>query len=437
MIREELVMVCCCDIAGQVRGKGFPLRDLPGRLGKGIGWTPTNIQITAFGPIADTPWGPFGDLFLVPDPATETRVDFEDGSPVEHFLLGDIRHTDGRPWDCCPRTFLRNAHHALEREFGLTLRAAFEHEFFDAGADERTGSSYTLDAIRRQGDFPEVFLAALTRVGLECDSYLGEYGPRQYEVTYAPGSGVACGDQAVILREVARATARRLGHRISFAPAVTPDVVGNGVHIHMSFADGAGQPVTHDPERPHGLSERAASFAAGVLRHAPALCAFTAPSVVSYLRLVPHRWSAAWNNLGFRDREALVRIAPVDERPGGNIAAQYNIEYRAADATASPYLALGAILSAGLEGLRRSLPAPDVTEVDPGTLGEAERATKGLHRLPQSLGEALDALEADEVARSWLPAPFLDVYLRHKRTEIAIMEDLDRDERCRRYADAY
>jgi glutamine synthetase len=437
MIREELVMVCCCEIAGQVRGKGFPLRDLEARLARGVGWTPTNIQITSFGPIADSPWGPFGDLFLVPDPATETRVDFEDGSPVEHFFLGDIRHTDGRPWECCPRTLLKAAHNALQREFGLSLRAAFEHEFHDAGADARTGGSYSLDAVRRQGAFPEVFLAALSAAGLECDSYLPEYGPQQYEVTCAPAVGVTSADHAVVVRELARATARRLGHRVSFAPAVTPDVVGNGVHIHMSLSDAHGTPVTFDAGQPFGLSARAASFAAGILRHAPALCAFTAPSVVSYIRLVPHRWSAAWTNLGFRDREALVRICPVNEFAGGDVAGQYNIEYRAADATASPYLALGALLSAGLEGLRQGLPAPGIMESDPGDLSEAERAARGVARLPQSLAEALDALEADEVARAWLPAELLDAYLRHKRAEIAIMEDVDRDERCRRYADAY
>ena len=76
MIRDELVMVCHCDIAGQTRGKGFPVKHLEARLASGIGWTPTNIMLTSFGPIAEGPWGPFGDLILRPDPATEVRVDF-------------------------------------------------------------------------------------------------------------------------------------------------------------------------------------------------------------------------------------------------------------------------------------------------------------------------------------------------------------------------
>ena len=437
MIREELVMFCHCDIAGQTRGKGFPIRYLDARLASGIGWTPTNIMLTSFGPIADGPWGPFGDLILRPDRQTQVRVDFEDGSAVEHFFLADILETDGRPWDCCPRNFLRGALADLEAETGLAMLASFEQEFYYHGAEERLGSAYNLDAIRRHGSFGETFLGALGAAGLACDSYLAEYGPRQYEATLEPARGLAPADQAVILRELARATARRLDSRVSFAPAVTPDVVGNGVHIHMSLLDGNGQPAAYDPDAPYGLSERAGSFVAGVLRHAPALCALTAPSVVSYLRLVPHRWSAAWNNLGYRDREAMVRICPVNETAGRPVAPQYNVEYRASDATANPYLALGAIVHAGLEGLRQGLASPEVTATDPETLSGAERGRLGIVRLPQSLEEALDALEADRIARNWFPEALLDAYLRHKRCEIGIMAELERDERCARYAEAY
>src|SRR6266511_4401226 len=89
MPREHLVMFCYCDIAGQVRGKGFPVSQLPKRLRTGIGWTPTNIMLTAFGPIAESPWGPFGDLVVMPDPATQVDVEFGEDHPREHFFLGD------------------------------------------------------------------------------------------------------------------------------------------------------------------------------------------------------------------------------------------------------------------------------------------------------------------------------------------------------------
>ena len=110
---EELAMVCCCDLSGHVKGKAFPVADLESRLVKGVGWVPTNAQITAFNSIADTPFGALGDLLLIPDPEAEAKVDFGDGSPLEYFYLGDIRHTDGTPWACCPRSILKEALDAL------------------------------------------------------------------------------------------------------------------------------------------------------------------------------------------------------------------------------------------------------------------------------------------------------------------------------------
>jgi glutamine synthetase len=106
MLREELIFVGTCDIAGHVRGKGFPASELSSRRKKGIGWTHSNLMQTAFGPIFDTPFGTGGDLMIVPDPAAEVRVDFADCSAPEHFFLGDIENTDGSPWECCPREFL-------------------------------------------------------------------------------------------------------------------------------------------------------------------------------------------------------------------------------------------------------------------------------------------------------------------------------------------
>ena len=127
MIREELIFVATCDISGLVRGKGFPARELPLRLKKGVGWTGSNLMMSPFGPIWDTPFGTAGDFMIVPDPAVEVRVDFADGSAIEHFFLGDICNTDGSTWECCPRDFLRRAVQQLEELASLRMIAAFEH----------------------------------------------------------------------------------------------------------------------------------------------------------------------------------------------------------------------------------------------------------------------------------------------------------------------
>ncbi len=139
MLREELVFVATCDMSGHVRGKAFPAREIDVRRNKGIGWTHSNLMMSAFGPIWETPFGTSGDLMIVADEGAEVRVDFQDGSVPEHFFLGDIRNTDGTEWECCPRAFLRRAVAALDQAAGLSLTAAFEQEFVYTGTDDRPG----------------------------------------------------------------------------------------------------------------------------------------------------------------------------------------------------------------------------------------------------------------------------------------------------------
>ena len=424
MIREELVFVATCDISGHARGKGFPARDLPARLKKGVGWTGSNLMMSPAGPIWDTPFGTAGDLMIVPDPAAEIRVDFADGSAVEHFFLGDIRTTDGEPWECCPRDFLRRAVRDLEEASGLRLLAAFEQEFLYTGIDERPGDAYALGAFRRQGDFGETFIAALRAAGPVPDSFLAEYGPRQFEVTVAPQPALTAADHAVITREMARAAAHRLGHRAIFSPKPAPDNVGSGVHIHMSLWDGAGRPATYAPGEAMELSQPAQHFAAGILHHLPAICAVTAPSPVSYLRLVPNAWAPTAIDLMRQDRGACLRICPVFAADSAqDIADQFNLEFRACDAAASPYLALGAVIFAGTDGIRRamSLPPPHTTP----------------QSLPQSLDQALDLFAASEAVGGWFGPLHKEAYLRFKRVEAEKIAALSPSELCAHYAEIY
>ena len=438
MKREEIVMLCTSDLSGQVRGKGFPARNLEARLNKGVGWTPTNSMITAHGPIAPSPWGPFGDLVLLPDPETRVRVDFGEQHAAEHFVMGDIRHLDGKPWAVCPRSFLKRVIAALEARHGLKVEAAFEHEFVYEAMEERPNASYALDSFRRQDTFGETYLGAMREAGLSLDTFMPEYGPKQYEVTVGPATGVRAADHAVAVREIARAVAGRLGSRASFTPILRPDAVGNGVHVHFSLADAVtGKPVNYDQEHPNGMSATAGSFVAGILAGMPAITAVTAAASISYLRLTPNRWSAAYNNLGFRDREVGVRICPVFETAGTDVARQYHFEYRAADAAASPYLVLGAILAAGLHGLDKGLPIPRVCEGAPQNLTEAQRAELGIVRLPQSLSEALDLFEADVDLTESFAAELKSAYLAHKRFEAGMMETLTPEEQCEKYRLAY
>lgn len=435
MKRESLIMVCTCEIAGRVRGKGFPATNREQRLKTGVGWVPTNTMISCFGPIGDTPFGATGDLILVPDAKTEVHVEFGPDHAPEHFFLGDIRETDGRPWACCPREFLRGGLAALKEAAGLQLYSAFEQEFVYSGIEAMPAAPYGLDAYRRQGIFGEAFVAALRQAKVVPDTFLPEYGARQFEVTCEPALGITSADHAVVVREMARAVAERLGHRAIFAPILDPKGVGNGVHIHLSFQDEAGRPVMHDPNGAYGLSPVATQFMAGVLHHLPAICAVTAPSTVSYFRLTPNRWAPTYAYIADRDREASLRVCPVLNLPGSDAARQFNIEFRPADAAASPYLALGAVVHAGVAGIRSKLALPKSLDVP--RLSEAERENAGIRHLPRSLAEALDNLEATPEARDWFGPTYLEAYLRHKRAEIKMVAGLDEAEQCARYALVY
>jgi glutamine synthetase len=125
------------------------------------------------------------------------------------------------------------------------------------------------------------------------------------------------------------------------------------------------------------------------------------------------------------------------ELAGAEPAPQLRLEYRGADAAANPYLALGAIVRAGVDGVRRGLPAPPILDRDPAELAEGEASRYGVGALPASLEESLQALAGDETVRGWMPPLLYDAYLAVKRTELETVAALDLGEVCRRYAAVY
>ncbi|MBV9250585.1 MAG: hypothetical protein JO227_15215, partial [Acetobacteraceae bacterium] len=163
---------------------------------------------------------------------------------------------------------------------------------------------------------------------------------------------------------------------------------------------------------------------AGVLHHLPAIAAVTAPSPVSYLRLTPNRWAPTAIDIVQQDRGAALRVCPVFAATDAEgTARQFNIEFRVSDGAASPYMALGAVLFAGADGLHRELSLPDET-------GSARP-------LPRSLADALKGMEESEALRAWFGPVFLEAYLRHKRSELAHAAAFSVTELCQRYADVY
>jgi glutamine synthetase len=433
----ELVALVCCDLGAIVRGRSVFADDLGEHLLAGVGWVPANHALTPLGPLAQNdPFGSTGDLRLLPDASTRVRVEADGDASALELLLCDIVETDGRPWQCCPRSFLREALGELERELGARLLASFEHEF-QLLLDSPPPLPFTLEAQRRAEPFATDVMRALLEAGVEPERFISEFAPHQFEIPVAPSEGLASADRAVVLREVVREVARGRGLRASFVPLLDPEHAGNGVHIHLSLLDADGHSVFYDAGRPACLSELGGSFAAGILLHARALSALTASSPVSGERLQPHHWSAGAVCLAERNREALLRVPPLVSLGGADPAGQLHIEYRGADAAANPHLALGAILRAGLEGIRAQLPTPPILDRDPAQLDAQEAERFGVGALPATLEESLQALADDAGARAWMPPLLYDAYVSVKRSELLAAGELDMKELCERYAAIY
>jgi glutamine synthetase len=434
---EGLIYLLWSDLVGVTRTRGIPLRAYERRLEAGLGWANAGQAMTPFEHLADNPWGPVHEVRQIPDPETRFTIPASAGDPALHAVICDSRPMLGADWSCCTRTFLRNALADFEAETGLGVVAAFELEFLLEGEGFEPESPFSFDAAAAQHSFLTEIEAACTEAGAPPETVEPEYGRGQYEVSCEPRPALRAADAALVTRETIRTIARRRGLRASFTPKPTPSHVGNGCHIHMSFSNKDGRNVTHDPAGSLGLSDIARQFGAGLLAHMDALLAITAPSPISYLRLGPHKWSTGYRSIGVQNREAAVRIMPGHATDPAAAAAAVNLEFRAADCTASPYLALGMLIRAGLDGIRRSLPVEAVVEVDPADMTEEARSAAGITELPATLRKSLAAFADDPVARGWFSDELYQAYTSIKSWEAEFAETVASDRVLSQYRAAY
>ena len=429
----SLTFIGTCDLVAITRGRAIRSEEFASHLRRGVGWVPADLAQTTFGSLAvPNPFGVMGDIRLLPVESAECRLPGLAGRPSTQLVLADIVHPDGRAWECCPRHALVEAVRDLDERFGLRVVAAFEQEFTLRGLTPDV--PFSIEAHRVAEPFGSELVEALHASGFEPETWLPEYGVGQYEITIGPADALTAADRAILVRAIARDLAASHGMRAMFAPLVRPDAVGNGVHVHLSLWDRAGRPVTLDPET-RQPSTHAQRFVAGILAHAPALVAWTAPSVVSSIRLAPGRWSSAAAFFGNVNREALVRLCPLTTLGDVSALEMANVEYRACDATANPWLVLAALIRAGIDGLQRELPPPPLVEGDLDAVDPAERERLGIVDLPRDLEAAQAALEEDAVASSWFAPQLLATHLSIRRTEARQLEGMTAEERCRRYAD--
>ncbi len=414
----RLVRFLWCGNDGTVRAKASGRHGLERRLDSGIGLTVAMQAMNGLDqlqPVAGM--GPVGEIRLVPDVDTFRVLPY---APHAGALLTDHVGLDGEPAPVCQRSFLKRMEGRLgERE--LALRASFENEFSLAtvidGAYVPVDSALCFSTIGMTAsqDYADELAAALEAQEIPLEQYYAELGHGQQEISTGHAPALQAADEQLLVRETIRGVAARHGLVASLAPKPWPENAGNGGHVHFSLWEGERNRF-FDGTRPDGLSDAARSFIAGVLAHLPGLCGLAAPSFNSYGRIVPQYWAGAFVCWGYDNREAPVRVASAFR---GAEEASTNAELKACDATCNPYLALGGLIAAGLDGLERGLEPPEPVDVDPATLPEDERERRGIVPLPSTQEEALDALAADELLTSALGPTLTESYLAVRRSEWA------------------
>jgi glutamine synthetase len=418
-----------CDNANIVRGKAAHAGALADAMHGGIGLTVAMQGFTITERIAPgSALGPVGEVRLIPDPDTFAILPY---APAEARMLCDMRTLTGVAWENCPRSFLKRvAADALAD--GIEVQAAFEYEFYLARPAEHgftpadDSLCFASDGMDRQGAVIGEIVDALDRQGLEPRQYYPELGPGQQELTVNHAPLPAAADRQIAVRETVRAVALRHGLVASFAPKPFPNQAGSGCHVHLSlWRDGRN--LMFDADDPLGLSPMARGFAAGALAHLPGLLAITCPSVNSYQRLAPNMWSSAFTCWGPDNREASVRIASTF---AGRREASTNLEIKAVDGSANPYLALGALVVAGLDGVKRALDPGEPLLVNPSDLTDEERAARNIQRYPTSLAAAIDALESDSLLLDALGPSLAHEFIAVRRAECADLAPLPPDQQA-------
>jgi len=420
----RLIRFLWCGNDGTVRTKASSRNGLEGRLESGIGLT-VGMQamngLDQLQPVAGM--GPVGEVRLVPDPSTFRVLPY---APHVGAVLTDHVALDGQPAPVCQRSFLKRMEARLA-ERGLVLRAAFENEFSLANREDGryvpidSGLCFSTIATTAAQDYADELAAALEAQDIALEQYYAELGHGQQEISTGHAPALRAADEQLLVRETIRGVAARHGLVASLAPKPWPDNAGNGAHVHFSLWAGERNRF-HDGSAPDLLSGEARSFIAGVLEHLPGLCGLAAPSFNSYNRLVPQYWAGAFVCWGHDNREAPVRVASVFR---GSEEASTNAELKACDASCNPYLAVGGLIAAGLDGLERGLEPPEPVEVDPATIDEDERERRGIVRLPETQEKALEALAADQLLIGSLGSVLAESYLAVRRSEWAAYSEGD------------
>ena len=426
----DIVRLGYSDLIGTERGRDVLVNHFDRTVGDGVAFCRSVYATSPMGDVIDIAGGlsaGLPDIVAFPDLATLRKVPWEPG--VAH-AIADVFNPDGSPSQESPRNVLRRV---VERfaELGMRPIAGPELEFYVVEEDpaspngfrrygEATGNVYVSGL---KGDPENLLLASLRELAaydIDVVAANHEFSSGQFEINLWHSDALDAADRAFRFKTAVKELARRQGKMATFMAKPFNDEGGSGFHVHFSTVDDEGKPLFDDAVGEDGLSDVARSAIAGVLAHAPALAAMSNPTINSYKRFGPDTlapWLIDW---GLDNRSAMIRIPPERGRAS-------RLELRLGDASANPYLAIAGLLAAAYLGIRDKLTPPAKLE---GYGYDTSKAEK----LPETLGAALDALEADTDMVELLGPAFVETFVAYKRNELERFSHWITDWEFREYA---
>ena len=409
----NFVLAQFVDIHGVAKTKSVPAANLIDVVNSGAGFA--GFAVNGLGM---EPHGP--DFIARGDLDTLSIVPWQPG----YARIACDGYVNGEPYPYDSRVVLKRQVAKLSQR-QWTLNTGLEPEFSLFSRDEGLGvfvadKSDTLDkpcydykGLSRSRNYLETLVGALQAVDFDVYQIDHEDANGQFEINYTYSDALTSADRFTFVRMAAGEIAHDMGMVCSFMPKPVADRAGNGMHFHLSITDPQGNNLFCDESDPSGmgLSSMAYHFMAGLLHHAKALCALSAPTVNSYKRLVVGgsasgaTWAPAYICYGDNNRSAMVRI------PYGRL------EYRLPDSSCNPYLVHASIIAAGLDGIDRELDPGAAHNINLYGLSNEQRIAAGVDLLPQNLGEAVEALAADTQLIDLIGPEICNEFINLKRDE--------------------
>lgn len=353
------------------------------------------------------------DMYLRPDPSTFAVFPWRTNSGRVARMICDIYKSDGTPFEGDPRYILKRT---LERakKRGYNLGVGPECEFFLFHTDEQgdptlvthdKASYFDLGPIDLGENARRDMILALEDMGFEIEMSHHEDAPGQHEIDFKYSDALKAADNIITFKLVVKVVAQRHGLHASFMPKPVYGVNGSGMHCNLSLYNN-GENAFYSPDDPNNLSTVAYNFVGGLIEHAKGLTAVTNPTVNSYKRLVRGYEAPVHISWSTSNRSPLIRI-PVS-RNNSSI-----IELRNPDPSCNPYLAIAAILEAGMDGIENDIKAPNPMEFS----NKEVSSKQDNELLPQTLYESINELEKDQVLKKAFGKYLLENYVKAKRIE--------------------